>query len=298
MPEVVEQQLSAFETFLDKLDKYFASGLIGSLITIVILFAVAFVLKKIISRILSRLVARGKLDATAVRFAMRIIWALLLIVAAYGAVMQIKPLQSMVTAMVAGSSLVVLIVGFASQEAVANIVSGMFITMFRPFGIGDYIRLPDKNIDGTVEDINLRHTVIRTFENSRIILPNSVVNGAVLENCDFGDHRICTFFEVSIAYSADIDRARAVMTEVITSHPAFLDNRTEQERAAGAPPLTIRVSSLGDYAVTLRTGIWCADRPSSYGLIGDVREGVKRRFDEEGIEIPFPTSNVYLRKTD
>ena len=139
MPEVVEQQLSDFETFLDKLDKYFASGLIGSLITIVILFAVAFVLKKIISRILSRLVARGKLDATAVRFAMRIIWALLLIVAAYGAVMQIKPLQSMVTAMVAGSSLVVLIVGFASQEAVANIVSGMFITMFRPFGIGDYI---------------------------------------------------------------------------------------------------------------------------------------------------------------
>ena len=62
------------------------------------------------------------------------------------------------------------------REATANLVSGVFISLFKPFGIGDRIKLSDKQIDGVVEDISLRHTIIRTFENTRIVVPNSVLN--------------------------------------------------------------------------------------------------------------------------
>ena len=84
------------------------------------------------------------------------------------------------------------------QEALGSIVSGMMILAFKPFVIGDVVRCVDNDISGVVEEITLHHTAIRTYENKRVIVPNSVMNNSIIENADYGDSRVCAFLEIGV----------------------------------------------------------------------------------------------------
>lgn len=212
------------------------------------------------------------------------------------AVWHIPFLQPIATSLVAGAGILAIAIGFASQQALGNIISGVFIVIYKPYVINDRISLKG-DLRGVVEDISLRHTVIRNFENQRIIIPNSVISNEVLINSNFGDVKICRFIEVGISYGSDIDLAKKIIAEEIENHPLNIDVRKEEDIEAGTPRVLVRVLSLQDSSVLLRGWAWAKDAPDAFVLQCDVTESIKKRYDREGIVIPFPQRTVsYLQE--
>ena len=212
------------------------------------------------------------------------------------AVHSIPSLRGLSTSIFAGSGVIALIIGFASQHAVSNIVNGIFIAIYKPFRIGDRIRFVGKDFIGIVEDITLRHTVIRTFEQKRIIVPNTVIGSEVLENANIVDQKILKFYDIGVSFDSDIDRAMQIIKEEALKHPLYLDNRTEEEIADGVEPVKVRLISFGDSAVNLRASIWVQNPTDAFDLQCDLNKSIKERFDKEGVEIPFPHLTVDYKK--
>ena len=195
-----------------------------------------------------------------------------------------------------GAGVIALIAGVASQEALANLVGGVFIISFKPFRIGDIIKVTDTMV-GTVTDITLRHTVILNFENKMIVIPNAIINKEKLINYDLGELKICDRIEIGISYDSDIDLAKKIMQEECSRHPLILDNRSEIEILDGQPIVRVALTSLNDFSVTIRAWVWARDYSDSFNMRCDLLESIKKRFDREGIEIPFPYRTVIFKNT-
>lgn len=208
----------------------------------------------------------------------------------------VPSLRKLSLTLFAGAGIFAAILGFASQQAFSNIVSGIFIVIFKPFRVGDLIRL-DLNTMGTVEDITLRHTVIRNFENRRVIIPNSLISSQTIVNSTILESKTCELTEFGISYGSDLDNAIAIIRDEAEKHPYLIDGRTEEEIAEGQPKVVIRVIRWDDSAVVLRASLWAAESRFAFFLKCDLYYSVKKRFDAEGIEIPFPHRTVYMRET-
>lgn len=276
-------------------DRYLQHGLEGLLITGLILFSIVVLLKALIKRLMMRLRDKNVLDQTGSRFASRILKVIMytFVIVIVGA--QIIPLKNLSVSLLAGSGIVVLIIGFAAQEAFSNIIAGFFISFFRPYSVGDLVHLPSENISGSIEDINLRHTIIRTYTNQAVVIPNSTMNKITIENRILGDKRSRNYFEMPIAYDSDIDLARQIMTEAIMKHPNLLDVRTPAQIANQEPLFKVILVRLDDYAMVLRAVLWSADFSSGWVMLNDLREQIKKEFDAAQIIIPLPTQNVNVR---
>jgi len=147
-----------------------------------------------------------------------------------------------------------------------------------------------------VEDITLRHTVLRTFENRRIIIPNSIISNEILENSNIVDEKVLKFFEIGISYDADLEKAMAIIKAEAMNHPDFMDNRSEEQIKNNDEPIKVRLISFGDFSLNLRAYIWVKDPSTAFNLGCDLNKSVKKRFDEEGIEIPFPYRTLVFKK--
>ncbi len=254
-------------------------------------FIVAWLLKKSFKRFIESNETVMKNDPTNFKFLYYTLTALVYIVGFGFAMWNVPFLRHIAQSMLAGAGILAIVIGFASQQALGNIISGIFIVMFKPYRINDRISLKD-SLRGVVEDINLRHTIIRNFENQRIIIPNSVMSNEILINSNYNDDKICRFIDVGISYGSDIDTARIIMQEVIENHPLCIDVRKEADIEAGIPRVTVRVLSLGDSSVMMRGWAWAADAPNAFVMQCDVTESIKKRFDREGIVIPFPQRTI------
>ena len=115
-------------------------------------------------------------------------------------------------------------------------------------------------------------------------------------NSTITDERICRHIEIGIAYDADIDKAKHIFREEVLNHPLHIDGRNEEQIAKGVDEVIVRVITLGDFAVTLRAWAWANNPPESFQMACDVLESVKKRFDREGIEIPFPYWTLVYKK--
>lgn len=188
-------------------------------------------------------------------------------------------------------------IGFASQKVFANILSGIFILIFKPFSVRDTIELKSDVLKGVVEEITLRHTVIRDYENRRIIIPNSVISESILVNSTISDKMIKKHVEFGISYDSDIDKARAIIQEEIANHPLYIDMRTEEEIQEGADKVLVRLVALADFSIQLRAYVWTNSNDDAFALQCQVFEAVKKRFDKEGIEIPFPYRTLVFKNT-
>ncbi|MFT7615475.1 MAG: small conductance mechanosensitive channel [Candidatus Woesearchaeota archaeon] len=207
----------------------------------------------------------------------------------------IPSLRAISVSLFAGAGVLAVIVGFASQQAVSNIISGVFIAIFTPFRVDDLIQM-DKDILGRVEDITLRHTVIRTFENKRVVIPNSVMNNEIITNFNIEDEKICQFIEFGISYDSDIDLAEKIMRDEAQNHPLMIDVRTPDEKLHNTEKIRVSVLGLDDSSVKLRAWVW-ADTPiNAYHLLWDLNKSIKQRFDKEGVEIPFPYRTIVYKK--
>jgi len=235
-----------------------------------------------------------KVDPTRYRFFKNAVSMIVWLVAFAVIIYMVPKLRALAIALFAGAGVFLAIVGFAAQQAFSNIISGIFIVMFRPFRVGDLIRI-GSDYFGTVEDITLRHTVITDFENRRIIIPNSVISSETLINSSIEDEKICEFVVFGISYDSNIDKAITILREEAENHPGSIDNRTELERAQGVPKVMIFVIGFEDSSVKLRASVWSTDPITAREMHFELNKSVKERFDKEGIEIPYPYRTIVYK---
>lgn len=261
---------------------------------IVLTFLIAFIFSRYFLRLVQKSSVIMKNDPTNYKFLRHFIVGIVYLVGFSMAIYVIPDLRQVANSLLAGAGILAVAVGFASQHALSNIISGVFIVIFKPFRINDRIKV--QTYEGMVEDITLRHTMIRDFENKRVIIPNALISDEILVNSDIAEERICKWIEIGISYNSDIDRAKEIMGEEVRAHPFYFDVRTPEDIEAGLPEVTVRVLLLGDSSVNLRAWAWARNAAEGFVLSCDLYESIKKRFDAEGIEIPFPHRTVYLRQ--
>lgn len=267
-----------------------------------ILGAVIFISALLLSRIVRWSIDRSflnatkkfKADITRVKFfknaASFIIWLI-----ALGVFVSLIPaLKALAITLFAGAGILLAILGFAAQEAFSNIISGIFIVVFRPFRVGDMIKVDTLDY-GIVEDITLRHTVILSFQHKRLIIPNSKISSDTIVNDSINDTIVCRFIEVGISYDSDYDHAIKIIQEVAENHPGSFDHRTKAEKNAGIDVVEVRLLGFEDSSLKLRAYVWTKDPINALRMHSDINKEIKTRFDKEGIEIPFPYRTIVFK---
>ncbi len=285
------------------LEDFVQSRLPGFALTaafVAITIAVTLICVRVVNRILLRVIDRQKQinsgNATILAFCRYLAIAAVYFAGFAVIVSNIPALSAGMNKLMAAGGVLAVVGGLASQEALGSIVSGLMILAFKPFVIGDVVRCVDNNISGVIEEITLRHTAIRTYENKRVIVPNSVMNSSIIENADYGDSRVCSFLEIGVTYESDIARAKELLAEEIARQPDFLDVRTPEQLAAGAPLVQVVVLALAESAVTLRASLWAKDNGTAFSLKCAVLENIKHIYEQEGIGIAYPHLVVISEK--
>ena len=266
---------------------------------LVITFIVATLARQVMNRFIR--IASDKLntDPTSYKFLKHLITATITLLGLGLAIYSIPTLKALAISLFAGAGIIAVIVGFASQAAFANIVSGIFIVIFKPFRIGDRINISGKSeYSGIVEDITLRHTVIRNYENRMVIMPNSVISNETVVNSSIIDEKVCMWFEIGISYDSDVDLAMNIIREEAENHPNLIDIRTAEDLRNNVPRVIVRVMGFGDSSVNLRAWLWAEDAPKGFVMTKDLNKSVKARFDKEGVEIPFPYRTIVFKNPD
>ncbi len=173
-------------------------------------------------------------------------------------------------------------IGLALNGAVSNLAGGVIIIVTRPFKIDDFIEA--QGVSGTVEDIHITATKIRTGDNKVIYLPNGALSSGTIINYSEKDTRRVDF-TFSIGYANDFEKAKAIVMDICNSHALVLRD----------PAPMVRVSEHGSSSINLVTRVWVNN--SDYWTVNfDILEAVKLAFDKEGIEIPFDQLDVHVKK--
>lgn len=234
-------------------------------------------------------------DATSYNFLKHAISFFIIIVATIIIFYTIPSLRELGLTLLASAGLIAAILGLAAQEAFANIISGIFIVIFKPFRVGDLIEITNQR--GIVEDITLRHTVIRNVENRRLIIPNSVISNETIINSHIKDEKICNLVEIGISYDSNIDKAISIIQDQALKHPNCLDERNEEQKLNNEPIVIVRVLGYGESAINLRAYIWSSNSLSGFIMRCDLYKSIKDQFDKNNIEIPFPHRTIVYKNS-
>ncbi len=267
------------------------------LLKVALIVGGAFVAERLIRKGLRRLYLRSDQlheDRTRYRFFRNATRFIVGMVAFAAVVYSVPSFMHLAVTLFAGAGILVAILGLATQRAFSNIISGIFIVSFKPFRVGDVIKVGSIE-SGVVEDITLRHTVIVTFENRRVIIPNAVISDDVIVNSTITDEATCEFVEVRVSYESDLDKAMAILQEECATHPDCIDKRTPEEVKRGQHKVLVRAIRLDESAVVLRAYAWAREPVSARMMHYDLNRSIKLRFDREGIVIPYPQRTIHLR---
>ena len=251
-----------------------------------IIFALLiFIIGKWVAKFLKNLVKkgmeRGKVDPVLIGFLSNIVYYLLMIAVIITA---IQKLGVQTTSFVAVLGAAGLAVGLALQGSLANFASGVLIILFRPFKIGDFVEAG--GVTGVIDEIGILVTNMHTPDNKGIIVPNSQIMGGHIVNFNAHDiRRVDMVF--GIGYGDDIDKARNIIADILD----------KDERVLKDPAPQIAVAELGDSSVNFFVRPWCKSA-DFWGVNLDTHETVKKRFDAEGVSIPFPQRDVHIIKED
>jgi small conductance mechanosensitive channel len=173
-----------------------------------------------------------------------------------------------------------LAVGLALQGSLSNFASGVLIVLFRPYRVGDWIEAA--GISGSVEQVQILTTILKTGDNKQIIVPNSQIMDSIITNYSANDTRRVDMV-VGVSYGDDLDQVRKTLKDILAV----------EDRILPEPAPTIAVSALADSSVNFVVRPWF--KTSDYwGVMFDLTEAIKKRFDKEGISFPFPQQDVHL----
>jgi len=282
---------SSYALITQNLGRVIWFGLVFSLIVVSAAFSKSYFNSKI-----DQLSKRDTGDVTLYKYINYLVTAFIYLIGIILIALAIPGLSNLATAAGASAGALALVAGVASQEGISNIVGGLFIAFFKPFRIGDIIKIGE-NTQGRVEDINLRHTVIKDFQNVRIVIPNAIVNKENIANYYMTETKTCEWIEVGVSYGSDLDKAMGVIQDICESHPYCLDVRSNEEKQKEIPKVDVQVIALGDSSVVLKAWVWSASYLTGFKMRNQIYKSIKEEFDIVGIEIPFPHTSVVFKNT-
>jgi len=264
------------QKLLEQLQEFLAeSGL--KLLGAVAIVLVGWWVAKLIRNVVRRVLTKARLEPTLVSFIATAAYVALmafLIVAALGKV------GIETTSFVAVLAAAGLAVGFALQGSLANLAAGVLLIIFRPFKVDDFVE--GAGVTGTVEEVGMFTTQLRTPDNKTVIIPNAKLTGDNITNyTKKGVRRVDMV--IGVAYGENVANVKRALDEVLR----------RDERIMKDPAPTIGVLELGDSSVNLAVRPW-VNVPDYWDVYFDTMEAVKARFDAEGISIPFPQQDVHL----
>jgi small-conductance mechanosensitive channel len=250
-------------------------------------FIASRILRVIVGRFFRKAALKLKVDPTHYSFFKNAVDMIITLITLIVIFRSIPALRTFGTTLLTGAGILAAIVGFASQQAFSNIVSGLFLVIFKPFSVGDRVKV-GTTYSGDVEDITLRHTVIKDFENRRVVIPNSVISNEVIINSSFMDEKICVFLEFPVAWNADLDVVSRIIEENALNHPYCIDYRSEEAHSLGEKQVMVRVLALTEVAVNIRVSIWARNPAEAFEMKCDLLRTFKNEFQKAGIDIPYP----------
>ena len=233
----------------------------------------------LLTRLLRRVMTKASVDETLTRFVAsltRIALMVIVIIAALSA------LGVQTTSFVAIIGAAGLAIGFALQGSLANFAAGVMLIVFRPFKAGDYVEAGGSA--GVVESVSIFNTILNTPDNRKVIIPNGKVTGDNIVNYSAKEmRRIDLVF--GIGYGDDIKLAKDTLNQIVS----------QDERILKDPAPTVAVSELGDSSVNFVVRPW-VKTADYWSVYFDLTEKVKTTFDQNGISIPFPQTDVHLHQ--
>jgi len=278
-----------------KINPLYLEYLILIVVTIIVVSILVYLVRKALDFLIKKNSTLLNTDPTNFIFLRNSISYVLYAIGLFWIFHKIPYFSALGNAMFAGAGVLAAVIGFASQKAFSNIIGGLFILIFKPFRVADVIEISNSRV-GVVEEITLRHTIIRDFEARRIVIPNSQISDETIINSSITDDKIRKHIEVGISYDSNVDHAMEIMKEEILQHALLLDNRTEEDKMEGIEIVPVVLLSLGDSSVNLRAYAWTQNVSDAFKLKCDVLKSIKERFDNEAIEIPFPHRTLVMKK--
>ncbi|RZO96798.1 MAG: mechanosensitive ion channel [Gammaproteobacteria bacterium] len=232
---------------------------------------------KIIIKIISSALERSNTEDTVRIFVTNLLNTLLMIVVFIAAINQLGIQTTSIIAVLGAAGLAI---GLALQGSLSNFAAGILIVIYRPYKVGDYIQA-DNHL-GTVDDIQIFSTVLRTPDNKIVVVPNgSIMNGSIVNFSHQKERRIDIV--IGCSYDDDIDKVKEVLADVLS----------KDERILKEPKPRIALSELADSSVNFIVRPWVKN--SEYlDVLYSLLEEIKKRFDQEGISIPYPQSDVHI----
>ena len=258
----------------------------GAVVYGLVSIGIAIVVGLLVRRSARRLIARtdDQLQRGRIEFMAQIVrvGAYLVIGIAYAHL--IPSLRSAGTALLASAGVMGIVLGLAAQNTLGNLIAGISIALYRPFDIGDRLVVPgpDGVENGFVERLTLGNTVLRTEDNRRLVVPNSVMVGQAIINLTSEDPRVQAIVTIDVPYSADISVVRKILLDAADAHPGIAE-------VEGCP-----VVALGPSTVTLSLRAWSPDAATAVSAECDLYETALEAFDQHGLPRPYPTMNVNL----
>lgn len=252
------------------------ANILSDLIVALLIFFAFYLLWYFTRRFLRWFMKRTQVDATSVRFILTASKAVLL---GLGVIQALSALGINTAALLASLGIVGLTFGFAAQDALSNLISGLLIFWDRPFVIGDLIELEGQY--GRVDTITLRSTRVVTVDGQMLAIPNSeVINSTVSSYTNFPNLRLD--IDVTIAVDENIDKTRKIMLTLVDKDPDFLKS----------PGPQVVVTSLNDYNIALQLQVWLEDERQHVSKRFALRENIYKALSEAAINMPFETIQV------
>ncbi len=210
-------------------------------------------------------------ERTRFRMIRRLVWITILFVGGAIALSQLPMVGSFAKAMLASAAIIAGVIGIAARAPIANLASGIMIAFSQPVRLGDYISIGDNY--GTVEEITLIYTSIRTADNRRVVIPNEALASQAVTNYSMGSVGSMLVVTFTVPLTAQLEKVRAAALEeadALTTPPAGKQN-------------AVGVEALGADQVTLRVDAWTADAVRRRDLASELRAAILRRMNDDGV---------------
>ena len=249
------------------------------MITAVLIFVVGRWVARLARNVIEKMMERSNVDVTLVPFVGNLIYISLLTFVILAALAQLGIQTTSFIAVIGAAGLAV---GLALQGSLANFAAGVLMLIFRPFRVGDFIE--GAGVSGVVEEIHIFTTQLRTLDNKTIIIPNAKITGDNITNYTKKEKRRVDLV-VGVSYGDDIEKVKRVIWNVLDGDARVLKD----------PAPTVAVLELGESSVNFAVRPW-VNTADYWNVYFDTTENLKKRFDAEGIHIPFPQRDVHIHQ--
>ena len=253
-------------------------------IKILIIILIWFFGNIIISKIFHFLTRKSeKIHINFIGSIIKAIWLIFAVITITG---MFETTKNLSTTLLTSSSLLVAVAGFAAQEVLADIISGLMLSWQKPFDIGEKINITDLGISGIIESMTIRHVVIRTYHNSRLLVPNSIINKAVIENSNYSHNFVGSYLEIPIDYNSDINKAIEIMENIIEKNQLVIKLPEDDKKS------TVLIKDFSENGIILECTIRTKDLDDNFTACSDLRKDIKNEIDKENIKIYYQRIKV------